>query len=488
LIKLKQAIDRMSFSDQAIFEYKDDDIINELFVMCKELVNKDEFKKSLNEKSFIDDKKFLEENENNNYSNGINNEENISNLQKGINRNLIINNQLFERNRKESNLENRVSFDKEIIIYKDHNYFPKTRPRNQSRKRPKAINKLIKTKLNVDTLKTYNTMKTKVDYSMKSKMRDSFLRNSLLSSNTKKNSNLSFDESGMLKEKGNRNDNELNILFYELLFYLGKNMFKNEKEKIGRTKYFKSDRSVSSDIGSRLYSTKNVRKVDEENSNEFYNYNGPIFVKNDNDSLNEDRKLNNNIKENKNKNKILREQYQIQFEKNNLYYKYLKAKNDWENRFLKQFRAINDLELDSCGMIELDDEDNSNSIIPRKTIRKNESSASLFFDDRKNNLLLRKNRSKEKIVDISSKNNISFKRKPLKNKNEKKKSVFIGDSRTSVTFNPFSKEITQKQKKFEIRASIPMNLNNRDILGKSLDKIRQSMSNKSSNFNEEKKK
>jgi hypothetical protein len=265
-------------------------------------------------------------------------------------------------------------------------------------------------------------------------------------------------------------------------------MFKNEKEKVGRTKYFKSDRSVSSDIGSRLYSTKNVRKVDEENTNEFYNYNGPIFVKNDNDSLNEDRKLNNNIKENKNKNKILREQYQIQFEKNNLYYKYLKAKNDWENRFLKQFRAINDLELDSCGMIELDDEDNSNSIIPRKTIRKNESSASLLFDDRKNNLLLRKNRSKEKIVDISSKNNISFKRKPLKNKNEKKKSVFIGDSRTSVTFNPFSKEITQKQKKLEIRASIPMNLNNRDILGKSLDKIRKSMSNKFSNFNEEKKK
>ena len=469
LIKLKQAIDRMSFSDQAIFEYKDDDIINELFVMCKELVNKDEFKKSLNEKSFIDDKKFLEENENNNYSNGINSEENISNLQKGINRNLIINNQLFEKNRKESNLENRVSFDKEIIIYKDHNYFPKTRPRNQSRKRPKAINKLIKTKLNVDALKTYNTVKTKVDYSMKSKMRDSFLRNSLLSSNTKKDSNLSFDETRRLKEKGNRNDNELNILLYELLYFLGKNMFKNEKEKIGRTKYFKSDRSVTSDIGSRLYSTKNIRKVEEENSNEFYNYNGPIFVKNDNDSLNEDKKLNSNIREKKNLNKILREQYQIQFEKNNLYYKYLKAKNEWENKFLKQFRAISDLELDSCGMIELDDEDNSNSIIPRKTMKKNESSTSLFLDDRKNNLLLRKNRSKDKMVDVSFNNNASFKRKPLKNKNEKKKSVFIGDVRSSVSFNPFTKEITQKQKRLGIRASISKNLNNRDILGKSLD-------------------
>ena len=478
LIKLKRAIDRMSFSDQAIFEYKDDEIINELFVMCKELVNKDEFKKSLNEKSFIDDKKILEDNENNSYSNGMEYEENTSLLQKGINRNLIINNQLFEKNRKLSNQENQFSFDKEIVIYKDINYYPKTRPRNQSRKRPKAINNLIRKKLNAETVR-FRGSKTKGDYNMKSKLRDSFLRESLLSNNTKKDSKISFEESGIKKEKGNRNDNELNILLYEFLFYLGKNMFKTtEREKVNRTKFFKSEKSLTSDVESCMISTKNVKKMDEEYSNKFYSYAGPIFVNNDNaESLYEDRKITNALTEKKKKNKLLIEQYQIKFPKNDLYYKYLKAKSDWNNRFLKQFRIMNDLELDSSGMVELDDDDNLNSMLPRRTMRKNESTTSLYFDDKKSNFFLKREKSKDTIIDISPKTTNNFKVTPLQNQSEKKSSVLLEDS-SSNSFNPFGTKVNQKQKRLGMRASISMNnmVRKRNFLGKSLDKIKHTKS------------
>ena len=468
IIKLKKAIEQMSFSDKTIFEYKDDDNINELFAMCKELVNKDEFKKSLNEKSFIDDKKFLEEN--NDFLNELDNEQRL--IKRGINRNIIINNQVIEKNRKINNEENKVSFEKEIIIYKDYKFIPKIRPRNLSRKRPKTINKLIKTKLNVDnTLKLFCRFKTKGDYNINSKLRDNFLRDSFISNKSRRNGRVSFDEAGIKKDKGNKNDNELNVLLYELLFCLGKNMFKtNDKERVARTKYFKPDRSLSSnnDITSYNNSTKTIKKIDyEDYRSKYYNYNGPIFESNDNLDIYEERKPTINF-DKRNYEKVLKEQYQIKFEKNNFYHKYLNAKSDWNNKFLKKFRFISDLELDSNSMIEIDDDFS----IERKTMKKIGSSKHLIDIDRKSNRTSNKEKNSDKDVNIPVSNNNNLKWSITKNKNRKKASLILRQSIASSS-NPFRTDISKKQKRHGLRASISMNMKGQRSRGKTLEKIKR---------------
>ena len=472
LIKLKKAIDQMSFTDKTIFEYKDDDNINELFTMCKDLVDKDEFKKSLQENSYIDDKKVKEE-ENKNYFNGLDNEE--EGVIKRVNRNLLLNNQFFEKNRKVYNQKNKVSFNKEIMVYKDFKYMPKNRPRNLSRKRPGTINKLINKKLNLDnTLKSIYRLKTKEDYNINSKLRDNFLRDSLISSKTKKNSRVSFDEPA-IKEKGNKNDNELNILLYELLFYLGNNMFKtNDKEYVGRSKIFKMDSSVNSnnDLNSYNVSTKTIQKIEyQDNSSKYYNYAGPIFENNDNTNLiYTERKSNKNL-DIKNNDKLLKEQYQIKFHKNDLYYKYLKAKSDWNNKFLKQFKIVNDLELDSTGMVELDDEDDHNNYLLKKTIKKKESLSNLIGTKRKSSLI----KNKKKTDNNSPVRNIkNLKRSNTHKKSDKKKSIFLRQS-ISKPINIFGKEINTKQRKLGMRASVSASI---DIKvkrgrGKTLEKIKR---------------
>ena len=454
LIKLKQAIEQLSFNDEKIFEYKDDDNINELFSMCKELVNKDEFKKSLKEKSFINENQLLEEDENKNYYSLGENDEKMSVIRKGVTRNLILNSQLFEKNRKMLNQESKTSFDKEIIVYKDFKFLLKSRPRNQSRKRPKTINRLINRNFDLDVpIKTYNKLKTKGDYNINSKIRDTFLRDSIFSNSTKKESKISFNESNLKLDKVNKNDNELNILLYELLFCLGKNMFKpKDRDKTYKmNKYVKSDKSIISnnnDFNSGYNDSIKNSRINEDNNNKFYNYPEPIFENNDtSDIIYEDIKSNSDI-DRENKEKYLKEQYQINIKKNNLYYKYLKAKEDWNNKFIKQIRNVHDLELDSNAMVELDDEDNTNSLLPRKNLKKSDIQSSKY--DRNTNLF----KNIERKKDSSKLRASSLKKSIIKNKMKAsiRKSI-------STPMNLFGKEITNpKQRKLGMRASVSANM------------------------------
>ena len=112
-----------------------------------------------------------------------------------------------------------------------------------------------------------------------------------------------------------------------------------------------------------------------------------------------------------------------------------------------------------------------------RTMRKNESTTSLFFDDKKSNFLIKREKSKDTIIDISPKTTNNFKTTPLKNQTEKKSSVLLEDS-SSNTFNPFGTKVNQKQKRLGMRASISMNniIRKRNFLGKSLDKIKHTKS------------
>ena len=452
LLKLKAAIEQMSFNDKKIFKYKDDDNINELFAMCKELLDKDEFKKSLKSNSFLNNDLELEKSENNNYFGLEENNENASNIRYGANRNLIINSQMLEKNKKILNIGNKNTFDKEIINYKDTKKIT-IRPRNQSRKRPKISNKLINTNFNFDMpIKTYNKIKTKGDYNINSKLRDNFLRESMVSTSTKKGSNISFNDAKILNEISNKNDNELNILLYELLFCLGKNMFKPiDKEKLGRTNQFlKSERSLISnnDIMS-IYndSTKNNWKIYEECQNQNYNCIESIYENNDNpDVIYEDKKSNS---DKENKEKCLKDQYQITFKKNNLYYKYIKAKNNWNNRFSKPIKNVNDLELDSNAMVELDDEDNYyNSLLPRKIVTKSDLNVSRII---RNSSLFSKQNNEIKKDNSIVRNSI------LRKSNIKTKKSLYNNIETPI--NLFGKEIINpNQRKLGMRASVSANM------------------------------
>ena len=462
LIKLKKAIDQMSFNDEKIFEYKDDDNINELFAMCKELVNKDEFKKSLKEKTFSNGNKIVEEKENKSILNMGDNEQNTLEIRRGMTRNLILNNQIFEKNRKILNQENKTFFDKEILIYKDSKLqIIKNRPRNQSRKRPKTINKLITKNFDLDVpKKCYSRLQTKGDYNINSKIRDTFLRESLVSGSSKK---ISFNEPKLKLEKVMKNDNELNILLYELLFCLGKNMFKPNKDKPGKgSTIFKSDRTlISNNEGNNSNyneSNKNIPNVDT-NNNKYYNYTDPIMENIDNvsDIIYEEVRSNSDI-DRENQEKYLKEQYQINVKRNNLYYKYLKAKENWNNKFLKTFRNVRDLDLDSNAMVEIDDEEIINSLVSRKNLKRNDIASS-----RKNriyNIYPNSERNTEvNILRISTKTKKSI----IKNYNKKDKKKELRRSITSP-INIFGREITNpRQKRLGMRASISNIVTSRNL-------------------------
>ena len=161
LITLKKSIEQMSFNNEKIFEYKDDPNINELFVMCKELVNIDKFKKNMKGKYFFNEHKNKAENKN-----ILNNREFNEKLSVFGNRNLIINNQLLEENRRKINDEKKYNFNKEIIEYKD-GIFLKARLRTRTLSRRKArtkdnlFDKKSDKKNEAETVKTFGRFPTK---------------------------------------------------------------------------------------------------------------------------------------------------------------------------------------------------------------------------------------------------------------------------------------------------------------------------------------
>ena len=470
LIKLKKAIDQMSFNDEKIFEYNDDDNINELFVMCKELVNKDELKKNLKHNYL--DANLIEK------INKSNEEENIFSKKRGKNRNFIFNNQMLEKNRKELTLENK-KYNKEIVEYKDFKFLLVSRPRNQSRKRPNTINKLNK-KLDLDKpIKSFSRFKTKVDYNINSKIRDNFLRESILSNSTKKENKFIFSEKKIIKEKINKNDNELNILLYELLYSLGRNMYRvNERELIYKKKYIKSDKSiVSNNDLIHTDSTNNLKNINLEeinnnNNNKYYNNADSVFDNNDNyEFIYEDKKSNNDL--DKENNERMKEEYQIHFKKNDLYYKYLTAKTNWNNKFLCQYKNIGDLELDSNAMVEVEDDfKNIFSPLSAKSLKKKDL-RSIKSISSNNIKKINQFKSMDKDIDIKSiksKKSI-IKKKSSKNINNKSNSL---KKAMSKTIHILGKQITNpKQKKLGMRASISANMHKHKSICDDLEGIKR---------------
>ena len=433
LIKLKKAIEQMSFNDDKIFEYKDDDIINDLFIMCKELVNSDELKKNkkiniFNEYNFLKDKE-------NKKADVLDKNYRIN---KRGNRNLILNNQLLEDNKRISIIETKNVFNREIIIYKDNKNQVKSRPRNQTRKRPKVYN--IGKEFDLEApLKTFNRYHTKGDYNVKSNIRDNFLRDS--------SGEISFNEAEILAKKSNKNDNEINILCYELLFYLGKKMFKSQNNNY-LNKYYKMDKSniSNNNLNNGYDSSKNAKyNLYEDTSNKYYNYDEPIFENNDINNIYEERKNNRDY----DKKKALKEEYLIGFNKNNLYYRYLKAKKNPINKFIFKIKRINDLEMDNDTIIQIEDEDEFPSIL-KKSMRRNGNALSRL--ERKNKFL-KINESVRGSLKIKNLNA----RKNIKKFNFDETKEHQTSSRKSVnTRNVIYEKLrnNQEPKKVGLRASI----------------------------------
>ena len=151
-----------------------------------------------------------------------------------------------------------------------------------------------------------------------------------------------------------------------------------------------------------------------------------------------------------------------------MYHKYLNAKSDWNNKFLKKFRFISDLELDSNSMIEIDDDFS----IERKTMKKIGSSKHLIDIDKKSNRTSNKEKNSDKDVNIPVSNNNNLKGSITKNKNRKKASLILRQSIASSS-NPFRTDISKKQKRHGLRASISMNMKVQRSRGKTLEKIKR---------------
>ena len=467
LINLKNAIEKMSFKDNKIFEYKDDDSINELFVMCKDLVNTDEFKDNMKGKYL----NFLKENKVKNNSNNKDSEEKNS-FGLSMNKNLLINNQLLEENRKIQIKEQQNKFGKEIIEYKDFKFLLKSRPRALSRRRPKTELKLGNDKSGEDkdiNLKKYSSYFSKNDFTLKSRIRDNFLNDSMYLSDNKKHSAKSFKEvQFLINNKINKNDSELNTLFYELLFFLGKNMFKHEidinRENIPKYRHIKSLIS-NNDINSE-YAEPTKNSKNEDVNNKFYNYPETIFENNNYNSIYEERKS----KEIMDKEKSLKEQYQIFFKKNNLYYKYLKFKNKSTNNFIKKIKKLRDLELDSNAIVEVeDDEDKELKDFPllKKSIRKSE-----YIKDFDRNS---KHYKKIEDIEIQTKKLVNNKKSNIKNYNrsasEKPKNFRKSTILHSNLFG--SQKLNSNQKKLGMRASVSANLFSRKEFSSSKTKAKK---------------
>ena len=435
LIKLKKAIEQMSFNDDKIFEYKYDDIINDLFIMCKELVNRDELKKT-KKVNIFNEYKFSKDNENKKTDILDKN----SRINERRNRNLILNNQLFEDNKRISIIEAKNAFNREIIIYKDNKYLVKSRPRNQTRKRPKIYN--IDKVFNLGSpLKTFNRYNTKGDDYVKNNIRDSFLRDS--------SEDISFNEVERLAKKLNRNDNEINILCYELLFYLGKKMFKSQHYNSGSlNKYFKMDKSTISNntLNNGFDSSKNAKyNLYEDTSNKYYNYDEPIFQSNDINNIYEERKT----KRDYDKKNALKEEYLIDFHKNSLYYKYSKAKKNPINKFMYKIKKINDLEMDNETIIQIEDEDEFPPIL-KKTMKGNENALGRL--ERKNKFL----KINESIRESLKMKNLNVRKKNKNYNFDETKEHHSSTRKSANTRNVISEKLrnNQEPKKSDVRASI----------------------------------
>jgi len=235
-----------------------------------------------------------------------------------------------------------------------------------------------------------------------------------------------------------------------------------KREVVPKYKHIKSLLSTNDINSEYIDPAKNSKNI----NNEIYNYPETIFENNDFDSIYEERKS----KEIMDKEKSLKEQYQIYFKKNNLYYKYLKFKNKSNNNFIKKCKKLRDLELDSKAIIEVeDDEEKELKDLPffKKSIRKSEYINA--FD--------RKSKHYKKIEDIEIKTKIlvNNKKSNIKNySNSAKTKPKNFRKSTLLHTNLFdSQKLNTKQKKIGMRASVSANLFSRTEFSSSKTKVKK---------------
>ena len=449
LITLKRSIEQMSFNNEKIFEYKDDPNINELFVMCKELVNIDKFKKNMKGKYFFNENKNKEENKN-----ILNNREFNEKVSVFGNRNLIINNQLLEENRKRINDEKKYNFNKEIIEYRDSIFFKsRLRTRTLSRRKARTMNNLFdkkteKLKNKLESVKTFGRFPTK-NYNKKNDIRDNFIKEFSNLNIIKKDSGLSFDEAQLIDKKINKNDNELNILCYGLLFYLGKNMFISNNRNNFKAKEFKYEKTLTSNIDIDIninINKKNsneilVKKTSEDFSNNLSYNNEPLFENNKIDNLYEEKSY--EIEKDEKNN--LKEEYKIIFDKNNLYYRYLRAKNNPKNIFMQKNKSINGLELGNENIIEIEEEENKELAKKRNEFNRRNLCKTMGSKKDVNRPIMKKKSN----IKTNAQKNDKFERKKIKSSSRK--------SAIPINFLGFSR-LSQKQRKLGMRASVSVNV------------------------------
>ena len=363
LIKLKKAIEQRSFKDETIFEYKNDEIVNQLFKMCKDLFVDGDLNKCLKNKNY-DEKEGIINDELYNLEIDENNSTNYSTKKNYfLNNNLTINNEMI-KNITQIGIE-KNNKDEQIYLYEDKPKksiysSSKIKTRYSSKKKQK-----LKKNNSFHNQKWLNLKpeKNKKDYIFTSHLLESFinddeedvkmspknseLKNSLTPDiNKLKPKDVNKDKKTENKEK---KEEDFSLLSYELLFELG-DLFFTYKEK----PYLKS-KSIEPNKNANNHFINNFNEKTEKNTilnNMMFKYNSNKrliqnniktlnnsmdFVLNEEDNLEE--------KEENSDNEDVRKIIKTKKPKNIMYSWYVNAGRNRKFKFLKTKKDIFTLNL-----------------------------------------------------------------------------------------------------------------------------------------------
>ena len=383
LIKLKEAIEQRSFKDEKIFEYKNDDIINQLFKMCKDLFVDGDLNKCLKSKN-CDEKDGMINDELYNLDLDDNNSTNYSSKRVNrLNNNLTINNEMI-KNITQINIE-KNNKDKQIYLYEDKpkksSYIPpKIRSRHSSKKKQKLK------KINSFNNQKWFPEKNKKDYTFTSRLLESFqnydeedvkmspnnieLKNSLTPEVNKLKLN-DIDKNKKM-EKKEKKEEDLSLLSYEILFELGELFFTFKEKPYLKSKSIEPIKKVNNFFISN-FNQKTIKntilnnmmfKYNSYDSNEKSTQNNinTLSITKEfklNEEENFDDKENNNNNNNKDIKKIIKRKKS----KNIMYSWYANAEREGKYKFLKTKKDIYTLNLKNDLFEQEDLEENKKNAI-----------------------------------------------------------------------------------------------------------------------------
>ena len=224
----------------------------------------------------------------------------------------------------------------------------------------------------------------------------------------------------------------------------------------------KYEKTLASNIDNNINITKKisneilVKKTSEDFSNKLSYNDNPLFGNNKIDNLYEEK----TYEVEKDEKNNLKEEYKIIFDKNNLYYRYLRAKNNPKNIFMQKNKDIYGLELGNENLIEIEDEDNKELAKKRNDFNRKNLCKTMGSNKDVNRTIMKK------------KSNIKSSIKKI-NKSEQKK--IKSSSRKSAipsNFLGFSR-LSQKQRKLGMRASVSVNVIKHKTINNPFDNIKK---------------